>query len=65
MENCGRFVFYNDIFFTKNQKQNNLGLYSHISTNQRARIRSVIVKQNIEHFRCRFKREQTLIDVDK
>ena len=23
MENCGRFVFYNNIYFTKNEKQNN------------------------------------------
>ena len=78
MENCGRFVFYNNIYFvTKNQKQNTIkqtnqkktknqkkkqkkkkrilrdmlrhlhGLYSHrpqLSTNQRARIHSVIVK---------------------
>ena len=64
MENCGRFVFYSNIYFfyekTRRTKQPALrdmlrhfhGLYSHtpqLSTNQRARIRSVIVIFIIDH----------------
>ena len=67
MENCGRFVFYKNIyFFKKNQKQKNRhcvmlrhfhGLYSHrplLSTNQRARIHIVIVKHISESENSRF-----------
>ena len=63
MENCGRFVFYNNsLFFCEKPKikqpalrdmlRHFHGLYSHrpkLSTNQRARIRSVIVKFAIVH----------------
>ena len=58
MENCGRFVFYNNIYYfflpktkTKKKKTARRG-YSHrpqLLTNQRARIRSVIVKSTMEH----------------
>ena len=67
MENCGRFVFYNNSYFfyenldtknTKNKQTRTLrdmlrhfhGLYSHrpqLSTNQRARMHSVIVKLRV------------------
>ena len=59
MKNCGRFVFYDNIYFfyeKPKRKQPTLRdmlphfhcLYSHrpqLSINQRARVRSVIVKQ--------------------
>ena len=68
MENCGRFVFYNDIYyFTKNQKQNNrhcvrsyiismvYTLPDHSSrNNQRMRICSIIVKYNIYNSKLNF-----------
>ena len=60
--NCGRFVFHNDVyFFYQKPKIKQLalhdmlchfqGLYSHrpqLSTNQCTRIRSVIVKSNVD-----------------
>ena len=60
MKNCGRFVFYNNIyFFTKNQKQNNrhcLTCYIvsmvypliDLSSRPRARILSVIVNKVVD-----------------
>ena len=61
MENCGRFAFYNNIYFfyekpkTKQPALRDMlrhfhGLHSHrsyLSTNQRARIRSVIAKYKV------------------
>ena len=69
MENCGRFVFYNNIYFFFKEKPKTKqpalcdmlrhfhGLYSHrplLSTNQRPRIRTVIVKHISESENSRF-----------